>query len=1401
MTITKDATKGWALPASAAEWTELLSGTGIANPDHAWPCQIASGDLSDVIGSLALTARTTPIYSKSATGWTSTGVGFTDASNDGFIAASGTGPDPSTTSQTWVMVVSIETEATLSRNIFGMNAGASGISMLWAPSAGTNRLRVSAFGSSTIGTADHSAGSYVFTLRYDRAVSATKATSDIETITGTYSASAADGDKGPGATSNNDGGLTILYVALWEGSNAEALDDTDIGTIRSKIESPPADAGTEITADLDVKLGDITLSSTATVGVRPGSTLTQLQAGGGAWKYVLAVEGYPYLFTDADPDQAVSAWDGLDWTQAIGNVKFDLDNEQSINPWDPFTHGGSLSFAVVEPASSDQFGVDVFRRTAGDETMLNATIDRDDTTMTVLSTADFDSSGTVYCGTETIGYTGKTATTFTGLTRGKFAPFSTASSGAETGSRWGHRHQVFVDPNAVKIKPLVTSQPRTWIGRWVGLWLHRWDQESGLLNARDNAQLVFAGRIAEIADDPSNMATVVHCEHVLDYVGRAVVGRDMFTAEVKEGMLLRAGMQFDLKDSDDSASFLEANPLIVKPSGANGSNQIDAGFYTNDEVITAIGEWLAAEREASRINGRYTIARVLFGEGDNKEPRTHLRCTMSGSDASAWFQFTMPTEVNRFLGTFQIFPSESGRVMISRHLEAGTSQSSYSTAKPLRSMMAYASFYMEILNTRGTFVDQNGSLPAYNNQTDPGEGVGAFIIDGRIGVYGTIDDSTSVLRNISPAPFRYVGADDTYGFFDQFVERAIDDEAGPTIVKQVLFYQGKFADAVRRILYSTGTEDYNHSDYDSLPYALGVGIPGELLGSTFEASLAKLPGAAAPFTLVIDEPTQLADAIRGALTFRWSFLRWKSGGLQFCTWKTPVAGQTLNETNKATPVGTDENPRAATVYTSEWQKQVIKVDYDRDIKATSRDGGYRSSLTVVDRVAVEDASGDAKSITLQLRDTYGTDVVDSIKGQFIAGAAQFTRPISKLTRSIDSRFFEGYSVGDTVKIRDNFARDPDTGKRSVTTRAATIIRHRWTLGGAGFNGEVSDISGEVDVMLGDRVRSVIHAPTAQIDDTATNSGYDSDTKVITTHDHVHTETNEALDATHFPIGSSVTIIEIDPADPTDPSIHTDTVAGQSTNTITLTDGFTGFDSNKKYRIIPGNYADASTTQQAGHAFLASSTAGTVDSSRVPYQYAVGASHIDDATSWTANAADDAVELPPDAVYADGAPLDVGHQAAINRLINNLVDYKTAISSPFLVGSTGEEMSGNGATGTYVLTAILPIFLTREVLISNTVTRLMTIAPLMKSSDGASASVRVTLTKRKPTSESLDDVDRESTVSEATFTTTSTTYTVPTAKTLDIAGNKHPNGLAYLLIECTSKARCLGLAECQEGARQ
>ena len=1149
----------------------------------------------------------------------------------------------------------------------------------------------------------------------------------------------------------------------------------------------------------------------------PGSTLTALQSGGGSWKQVVAIEGYEHRLSDASSAEVAVAWAGFDATSSLVGLTVDCENEQSISPWEPFGSGGRMTLTVL-PDAADTFGIEWHRHPTNPvETILNASVGKGDVTISVLSTDGFAASGTVYVGTEAIGYTGKTATTFTGCSRGKYCPFGRDDGVANyVGGRWGQKHEILDDPYEIPIAAKVTQLPRAFLGKWIGLWLHRYDQQNGLLNTRENAQLVYPGRIVAVDDDPTTMGTVLHTEHLLDYVKRSVVGRDMWTARLKEGLYLVVGDEFTIRDSpDSSATWKTSNSLVVRV-GAVGNNQIEEGIYTVSELHSKINTWLVSELVATRIHGTYQLGISTYGTSGQ---RTYFSYRIPGVGPEVRFVFSIPPRVSKFLGTLDDGPSTDivGNVgLISTPgAEDDVDYDEVSDGPPLRSAEYYEKFAgsghrFSIENERGTFVDQINNIPGWPSATLAGLSLGSggsgqwgvFLIGDRMCI---ADKDGDTLRGVLPVRIAYAGSEYVGSVVDGIlVERSIDDNTGPVLVKQVFVIDGTFGDVLKKIFYSTGTTGYNHAKYDVLGASIGIGIPGELLGQMFEDSIDALLGAGNSSTHIIDEPTKLEDLLRGSLIFRWAFLRWKNEHLQFSTWKTPITGSVLSESNKASPAGVEDNHRSASKLTDEWQKQYVKIDFDRDITNVERNGGFRSSITLVDSVAVDDAGGDARTVTLQLRDTYGVSGVELLRGRFTDIAPMFTRPVRKTTRSIDSRFFEGYAVGDVVLFTDEFARDPDTGVRGVTTRAAIITRHRWTLGGAIANSdEPAPVSGEVDLLLQDAIRVAPFCPSAQFDDTAPASGYVIATRVITCYAHKFSESADAADASYFTTGRAVRILQIDPADPAASSTHDDTVASQTGNTITLTTGFAAYNSSLRYTITFDTYGDIIANQQA-FSFQADDTDGKVVDARVPFQYC--AIDLNLPLSYTANSSSDPVSLPGNNTYGDGVAWDVGTGVQVQRLINNLLDYKLTHSMPYLqtaVNGAAVVMFGQ-INVAYTLVDIRPINLTLDGL-SVAVGRVLSVAPFMRSGDGSSVTVRVSLVPRRPSSATINNVDRGAVYSQAVFASTSTTWGIATAQDLNIGRIKDINGNCYLIIECsgsaTGVAECRGLGKCQEGPRQ
>lgn len=226
-----DAASGKGFPANATEWTSLLASAGLsakANPSSLHLLQEASGNAADSIGSLTLTAVTSPLYSQAVSGMTRVGVGFNEGTNQRFV---GTAGDASTTSCLALGVISLGAgvDATV-RGVFayGASVSDSGIAALLSTS---NRLRlrgVAGLIDTAVGSS-YGATAFPFVYRTDHANTIRRLYTDDEKVSATYGAGTSATNFGLGALmSGTSANFTAVYLATWFGAAAEGWTDADV---------------------------------------------------------------------------------------------------------------------------------------------------------------------------------------------------------------------------------------------------------------------------------------------------------------------------------------------------------------------------------------------------------------------------------------------------------------------------------------------------------------------------------------------------------------------------------------------------------------------------------------------------------------------------------------------------------------------------------------------------------------------------------------------------------------------------------------------------------------------------------------------------------------------------------------------------------------------------------------------------------------------------------------------------------------------------------------------------------------------------------------------------------------------------------------------------------------------
>jgi hypothetical protein len=226
-TVSRDATSGIYTPASAAEWTKVLTAAAIASggPGSTWLCQEASGNLADSIGSVTLTANGAVTYRGGVGGWTRLAAGIPAATAARFQAAAGIGPNPASTSVLWLGYILAAVTAN-NRGIMTIGGAAAGTNCEAFTLITTHFPRLTCVAVTADGASDPTAAVRPWIIRYDRTNSRVNLYTNQEKVTGTYNAGVTDGNKGFGATANAAVACTasLLYGACFSGAAAELTD-------------------------------------------------------------------------------------------------------------------------------------------------------------------------------------------------------------------------------------------------------------------------------------------------------------------------------------------------------------------------------------------------------------------------------------------------------------------------------------------------------------------------------------------------------------------------------------------------------------------------------------------------------------------------------------------------------------------------------------------------------------------------------------------------------------------------------------------------------------------------------------------------------------------------------------------------------------------------------------------------------------------------------------------------------------------------------------------------------------------------------------------------------------------------------------------------------------------------
>jgi hypothetical protein len=222
--VSRDATSGIYVPATAAEWSSFLAAKGLSSisvPTGLYLCQEESGDLAPAIGAVPLIASGTSLaYQQAITGWSRKGAGVSvDGASGTFSSTDASLPSINTTSMTTLAIVSMPSPPAAARTILQEGTTPARVDLVNTP-----HIRAYSATNSVIGTTDPTGAVRPVAIKHDRTNLVTTVYTDQEKLTPTFGTTTTGKRLSFGAGTNTAAVAYCLYLAYWSGASAEISD-------------------------------------------------------------------------------------------------------------------------------------------------------------------------------------------------------------------------------------------------------------------------------------------------------------------------------------------------------------------------------------------------------------------------------------------------------------------------------------------------------------------------------------------------------------------------------------------------------------------------------------------------------------------------------------------------------------------------------------------------------------------------------------------------------------------------------------------------------------------------------------------------------------------------------------------------------------------------------------------------------------------------------------------------------------------------------------------------------------------------------------------------------------------------------------------------------------------------
>lgn len=293
--------------------------------------------------------------------------------------------------------------------------------------------------------------------------------------------------------------------------------------------------------------------------------------------FLVEIQGITKAFTAAGCASAPVQWSQTleEWVAMVPPMA-----TMAVEPFSGNFDNGGMGLLVIK---GPELLLD--RKTDGNETYLTAALAKGATTATVNSTTGFASSGTIWINREAITYSGTTATTFTGLTRGALGTFDVS-------------HVATMPPTDFPTP--VYDYNKTIHGRKV--WIQSFDPE----NVTATKVTIFVGYVEDVSfEEDGYHISLMSVAQVLEQpsvgTGMKAAGRlrgVVSRRKVRGGRVIRDPHGELPRELDGAELIIEladyTNPFPYNESGSagiltpvnSGSNITHGGLKLGDEYIT-----------------------------------------------------------------------------------------------------------------------------------------------------------------------------------------------------------------------------------------------------------------------------------------------------------------------------------------------------------------------------------------------------------------------------------------------------------------------------------------------------------------------------------------------------------------------------------------------------------------------------------------------------------------------------------------------------------------------------------------------------------------------------------------------------------------------------------------------